>query len=119
MRDGSRGMRTVTSDLLKRMYDIALCNDPGQEVLATVCHHLSGLGYVMETPNRSSGNHEFTEHEKSFGKRVLPENIPQGWVPCTREWLRAGGVCADAPRVWCPEQTNHYHPPVTATTDPG
>jgi hypothetical protein len=38
--------------------------------------------------------------------------VPEGWVPCSPEWLDAGGDCANAPRVWNEGHKNHFHPPV-------
>lgn len=54
-------MKTTISDLLKRMYDIALCNDPGQEILVTVHRHLKSLGYEVEFPSQSRGDQRFAE----------------------------------------------------------
>lgn len=35
---------------------------------------------------------------------------PKGWVPCSPEWIEAGGDCASAPRVVVGALGNHYHP---------
>lgn len=36
------------------------------------------------------------------------------WVPCSPEWIAAGGDCANAPRIWSEELKNHLHPTAPA-----
>lgn len=203
-------MKTTTSDLLKRLYDIAITNDPKQTCLITICRHLRELGYQdVEEPENAPGDLRFAkpttgemrilsedevtnlmiphlptsgslskahklvlhgEHlvtqetldkltydKLTVGERRqliidtvvtvlhkrgiestrvdissadnrliigVPKNtpviirntpklsIPKGWVPCSPEWIKAGGNCGGAPRIWCEEEKNHYHPQV-------
>jgi hypothetical protein len=39
---------------------------------------------------------------------------PEQWEPCSPDYLRRGGCCASAPRVWNAERLNHYHPKLPA-----
>lgn len=221
-------MKSTTSDLLMRMYENAIINDPGQPVLITVCRHLRELGYHPEEPTQSRGDqrfaqtdtvtgmentiHELLVREPSTNRPPAPDvdlrssftdaiwrgkdkpssapvadlrgvydgevlsrpvmvirepdtgafmgrmdliqlaerlgrspgdeegaefkvgstelktaisiieqiattapdelSIPKGWVPCSPEWLNAGGNCSTAPRVYSEKEKNHYHPPV-------
>lgn len=36
------------------------------------------------------------------------------WEPCSPDYLRRGGCCATAPRVWNAGHLNHYHPKLPA-----
>lgn len=53
-------MKTTTSDLLFKMYDIMVTNDPGQPLLITACRHLRELGYECEEPVSAAGDRRFT-----------------------------------------------------------
>lgn len=39
---------------------------------------------------------------------------PDQWEPCSPDYLKRGGCCATAPRVWNAERLNHYHPKLPA-----
>lgn len=38
--------------------------------------------------------------------------VPLGWVPCSPEWIEAGGECDHAPRIAFGSMGKHYHPAV-------
>lgn len=71
--------KTTESDLLFQMYQIAIVNDPSQEILITVCRRLRELGYKVEDPEPPAGiDSRFTQPQQG---RVVRRNRYTGFVP--------------------------------------
>ncbi len=75
--------------------------------------HLAGLKLARNLlPRQSMKNHIKELDSLIVQASAAPEQDPVAWVPCSPEWLKAGGDCATAPRICCaPGQgVSHLHP---------
>lgn len=54
-------------------------------------------------------------HPQPKGLTVID---PDALEPCSPAWLKAGGCCATAPRLWHAATNNHWHPKVAPSPAP-
>ncbi|MGF6282273.1 hypothetical protein ABH908_000243 [Pseudomonas frederiksbergensis] len=54
----------------------------------------------------------FTLDDIEAWRPLKEHQPPTGWVPCTPEWLKCGGDCANAPRWFDGKIGNHFHPKI-------
>lgn len=92
-----------------------------EQALGDIEYHVSKLSKAMTDMN-PDGMREYAADVANLCMMLLdiggsladalPESTPPGWVPCSPEWLNAGGDCAGAPRWFSGPIGNHYHPKV-------
>lgn len=106
------GYRNICAEFSKPIFAGSAAG--GGEVMSEVKReHLAGLKFFAKIHGNDLDSMLCEDLDKLIAQAsAAPEQEPVAWVPCSPEWLKAGGDCETAPRICCaPGQgISHLHP---------
>jgi len=87
-----------------------LCVDDGEPDMRDVATMSFGQARLLMAAYTAA----LAQAETQPGREAMHVIDPDQWEPCSPDWLKRGGNCACAPRVWDHLDKNHWHPKIAS-----
>lgn len=81
-----------------------------RSVIIDTCHAIMTGAAALSAQVQDVAREEFG----APGPDAMRVIDPDQWEPCSPSYLKRGGCCATAPRVWHTTELNHWHPKLPA-----